>query len=538
MKSKTLTIIALCFIQAGCRFPSRQAVLLEGDALTGGVMLENASKAFLKDGSVIVFPDGLRTIAIGDTGTGSPKYVTGSGYRVPLNGNRSATGTMLVRMDSIAAMTTYNEKVESPATAIAGSLLFLSALTLAPYSVYCASCPKCCFGSCPTVYTWDGEAFAYETELFSYSISKQMEQPDLDVLNGKPGPDGRVTLRVANEAMETHLINQFALVAAHHPRGTRVFPTPDGKIIAMAAFEKPLGAVNRKGEDVLAQLEEADDTYYRSGPEKVKNATVEDHADWIDLTVPTNPGSASAGIVIRMRNSLLNTVLLYDVVLRSQGVAALAWTDRMNNDAAYAGAFMAVYRSYSGVRVSTVENGAQTMVSSISDVGPVGWKDVAVRIPVNSARKQMHVRLEFFPDNVMIDRIAIDPGIPDDSLISLAEIPPESIIDGWGTPRPDIPALLRDDDDRYLVTSAGQSFRLSYAVSQVNDREVTLFVTSKGYYNEWIRGGWLAAPHSGYAFSLLDLRGTLSELSRQWELERETYEHEFFKNRIALQEAP
>ena len=90
------------------------------------------------------------------------------------------------------------------------------------------------------------------------------------------------------------------------------------------------------------------------------------------------------------------TLLFYEIVLGSQGVRAIDWTERMNSDRLYAAQFRYIYSEVSGVKIKSWRDGTWKTVGVVPDAGPVGWKEVAIRVPVEN-EDELALRLEFFP---------------------------------------------------------------------------------------------------------------------------------------------
>ena len=179
-------------------------------------------KAHLLSGEVIMFEDGVRVRA--DT-------LFGRGKRWDLDRRRSVDVTH-VPTDSVAALEAYDERTD----------VFATGLATFPPIIGGALLLKIAFGSCPTFYTETPDGRQLEAEGFSSSIARRFEADDLDLLKHATEQKGRVRLHVANEALETHYINQLALVAVDHPAGTRVIPSADGKVMVLGAAAPSLGA--------------------------------------------------------------------------------------------------------------------------------------------------------------------------------------------------------------------------------------------------------------------------------------------------------
>ena len=523
-------IVTVALVVVSC-YPDRQATLVGKDHLDTLTVVQAPAKVFLMDASVALFPEGFRLVEDVVQGRGWRFSSTDALQGIPLE--KLPRVQVQIPRDSVVAMT-YFQEVVTTGRGFASVLLGLTGGALTPLSLYCIANPKSCFGSCPTVYTRNGANWEFAAELFSYSISRLLESDDLDRLGPLGNFGSPFTLRVVNEALETHHINLMHLVAVRHPAGTLAFPTTDGNIVAVGGLREPFSAVNSEGKDILQTVRHGDDNAYRSDSIMVREVKSGRTSDWIDLRVRPTHRSGSVTLLLRLKNTLLSTLLFYEIVLGSQGVRAIDWTERMNSDRLYAAQFRYIYSEFSGVKIKSWRDGAWKTVGAVPDAGPVGWKDVAIRVPVEN-EGELALRLEFFPDNMMIDYTGFDLS-GDESVLNASELVPSAVRDGIGTLRSGIHPLVNEDDDRYLVTEPGDAYRFVYDLPPGENEEVTLFVRSKGYYTEWIRGDWITAPVGVQRFDLFHIDQTMMRLSELWIRERTAMESLFFRNRIPITE--
>lgn len=514
-----------------CCYPDRQATLVERSYLDTATVVTAPTKVFLMDATVALFPEGFRVSNGTLKGNGIRFSSTGVVHDIPFD--RLPRARIQVPKDSAMAMT-YYDRVVTGGRGFASFFLGLTGGALTTASLYCMANPKACFGSCPTVYTRDGDAWEFKAELFSYSISRLLESGDLDRIGAHECPGSPFMLRVANEALETHHINVMHLLAVRHPAGTLALPATDGSIVAVGDVREPLSAVNSTGEDVLRDIRFWDDASYRSDSIQVRQVKSGRTSDWVELRVRPPDGSDSVIMVLRLRNTLLSTLLFYEIVLGSQGVRALDWTGRMNTDPLYAGQFRRIYSEFSGMKIKVRREGQWMTMGSVPDVGPVGWKPIAVKVPVEE-EGDLRLRLEFFPDNVMIDYVGFAVG-DDHRVLVPEEFLPTTIRDETGALRPDLASILARDDDRYVTTEPQNAYRFEYDVPPPGKDEMTLFVRSKGYYTEWIRGTWITAEEGVERFDLQRIDQTMVRLADLWIRERIDMESLFFRNRIPVTE--
>ena len=178
MKLKNLLFASLMMVFTviffNC-FPTYKASKIDTGNLKAGEYSDIQAKIFLKDNSIILFPDGF---------TVTSNFIEGEGTITDFISNTNSDKKIKLPVDSIVAITAYEE------TTTGGRYFasFLYGLTAAPVTflgVYCIACPKCCFGSCPTVYLYDGYNYNLQAELFSESISRQLENKDTRYFNSE-----------------------------------------------------------------------------------------------------------------------------------------------------------------------------------------------------------------------------------------------------------------------------------------------------------------------------------------------------------------
>lgn len=524
LKKIKIIIILVSSAQLISCYPNIKPHFIEMDQLAENIQISSPTKVYLSDASVILFSKGFNY---------SGKLINGFGQRFWHTGKESKSTTQNVHVDSVIAMT-YYEKELSGGQVVASFFLGLFGLTQSGVAIYCLSCPKCCFGSCPTVYTFDGNQYHLEAELFSYSISKLLEERDLDLVRQKIPDNGLYKIRITNEALETHYLNQFSLLTVNHPIGTQVFPSGTNQFVMINHLSPPDEVLNSKKNDVLDQVISSDNKSYRSELEMLKNLENGPTHDWLKIKKNLQFNTDSVTMVIRYKNTLLSTILFYDVVLASQGISAIEWTRKMNEDLLYATQFNLVYKNFSGISVLVPKNKSWVKINSIPDAGPITWKYMATKIPVDE-EGNINIKLQFFPDNFMIDYIAFDTDHNTTKTFTINEHFPVEIREDSHN---NILHLIENDDDKYLTTNPGESFLLLYDIPKEKNIEQTVFIKSKGYYTEWIRGSWVRNTNLDYRFDLFDVNRTLQYLATSWIQNKDFIEQEFFHTRIPVKEVP
>ena len=474
-------------------------------------------KAHLIDGSTVVFKAGV-TVARNNV------WGMGRRYDVAL---AESTGVTQISLDSVLAMEAFRTRVEGGQTFVL-STLAVAAVGVGAIALACIADPKC-FGSCPTIYADSAGTPVLEAEGFSGSISPLLEARDVDRIRTRADASGMLRLEVWNEALETHYINHLELLGIDHAADELVVPDERGRPIAVGA-ELPVSALtDRLGRDLRTTMARTDGNVFSSDPQSIVRATAGDLYDHIDITVPAPKGSDSAAVVLRLRSSLLNTLVFYDHMLARPGARSLDWLATDLNRLARVAELGRWYTEYFGIRVAVRDGGQYREVAKLSDYGPIAWRDVALPVPT-LGQDSIRIRLTFLTDQWRIDRIAIAGTI---RRPAARTIPVASIVSRDSAFQPDAAAAVRQADDHYLETTPRQRFTVAFDVGTPRPNEHrTFLLASQGYYVEWVRGAWMTGQRDTTTF--VPSVETLVNAMREWGVQRDSMERQFFRSRIPV----
>ncbi len=451
-------------------------------------------KAHLLDGSTVVFRSGVDVIR--DT-------LHGDGWRYSLT-LRDSSQFKNLALDSVVGMEVFRTQVDV-GTSVVVSLLATGATALGAAGLAIAI-----FGSCPTYYTDGAGTPVLEGEGFSYSIAPLFEARDVDRLRAQPA-DGTVRIEVRNEALETHYLNHLELLEVRHAAGAVAVGDEANRLLVVDDLTPPARAVDRAGRDVRARVAAADSEVYRTDPGVLAGARAGDLDDWIDVAIPAPIGADSVAVVLRLRNSLLNTTLLYDIMLGDPGARSLDWVGRDLQQVGPAVQLAQWYQRRMGLDIAVGDGSEQgyRVVAHIKDSGPL--------------------RLRFPADNWRIDRIAAAGRFR--RALPLVH-PLAAIRDAAGQIDTTALASMAAADGRYLETTAGQRFTAEFVVPSGTAAGRTFFLASQGYYTEWVRRDWLAAPRVAAPFVPSDT--ALLEAMARWRVTHQTLEARFMASRIPV----
>jgi tetratricopeptide (TPR) repeat protein len=157
--------------------------------------------------------------------------------------------------------------------------------------------------SCPYLYAWDGERFAFVTDFMGGGemgyrhAGGAIAHPDPDeyvrlTAEQLRPRDGRLELRVTNELEEVLFLDRLRLLAIAHPAGLEVHPY-EGlvgarggrpfRLFAVTGARPPARAWDDHGHDVRARLERLDRSYPDDFAKRPLRGYAEEHGLTLDL---------------------------------------------------------------------------------------------------------------------------------------------------------------------------------------------------------------------------------------------------------------
>lgn len=488
-----------------------------------GTSVGSPVKAHLHDGGVVVFADGVFI-------SRDSILATSSGPGRVFDATLEPTGfARAIALSDVLGVEVYRE-TEDPGQGLVYSFLAIAAakglitFALAGGDI---SPIKAVFGSCPTIYSDSAGVPVLEAESFSSSIAPLLARRDVDRLRVRADENGRVRLEVRNEALETHHIDQLQLIEIEHAAHERVVPAPFGAALVLSDAQQPVHARDRSGRDVLADLRAPDDRMFASSEAAFARVTDEDAVDWIDLTVP-RPDGDSVAVVMRVRSSLLTTLLFYDRMLARPGAHALDWLASDMFRIATVAQFGRWYGANMTLRVQVVDGNETHEVARLADIGPIAWREVAVMVPVVGEADSLHVRLAFTTDQWRIDHVELATPV---RRAPGRVLEPTVVQDPLGEARADVLEAIRDADDRFVVTQPAERFFVEFQGAMPGTPR-TYLLGAQGYYIEWMRADWLREATGEGPFDPASVRP--SELLREWHMQRDSMEELFYSTRIPV----
>lgn len=516
-----VTVLALA---AGCTYTLER----ELHEPSGLQTLDRASpylKAHLGDGRVYVLGDWRADTA------GSA--IVGHGELLDANRVRLDSGTFRVPADSVVLYETNVRKSSGASDA----LTVMTGIT-ASVAGFCLMNPKACFGSCPTFYAPGPDGgWMLQAEGFSHAIAPALEDTDVDMLL-HARPTGRdFSLRVTNEAMETHVIRRADLLLARRPPGGRVYVTSEGAFRAATNPVPPTGCTGFDvGDNCLAAIRAAD------GQERATLADSSDLAtrEVVELEFDRVP-DGDLGLVLVSRQTLMTTFLIYQA-LAYMGSDAGRWLAALERGSEPRSRAAEWGRILGGIDVLVEGPDGWVEVGSSGETGPIAVDTRVVPLGLDEGARQrlarnddavrpatgepLRLRLRLTRGLWRIDAVEL---VELGDAVEPVRIRPAAVTRDGAPDGSALRALL--DPVESLVTLPGDAYEIAYRLPD-DDAGHELFLEARGYYLEWMRQEWMAEENPLLAARLLlDPTGALRALAPAFKAMESDMERQFWGSR-------
>ena len=207
-------------------------------------------------------------------------------------------------------------------------------------------------GSCPYLYTWDGEKFAFYTDcLWAAPIGlqpvegtllppREWEYLKVDGEALKPR-NGEYVLKLTEELWEIGYFDSVRLLAVDHPADVEIFSNEkvgppsisQHKVHTVRSPQTPVAAVDQAGRDVLLKIEKQDDVWLQCWDRRLKQGLTEPHFLEVDLGQLQDPQQITLFLTgwIRPTDTSLNVAITQRPDLEPTSPPAISVPDESGN---------------------------------------------------------------------------------------------------------------------------------------------------------------------------------------------------------------
>lgn len=349
---------------------------------------------------------------------------------------------------------------------------------MALVTIYCITNPKACFGSCPTFYAQENNQWKMMAEGFSSSISPSFEKKDIDMLYWADEPKDEVTIKLTNEALETHVIRYVDLLLFPKAQGELVFATEEEQFFRTSAIKSPVSCKAEEGDcqDLVKEM----DRQERFSLADSRNLAQKEE---ILITFNNDP-STRQGLLIGSKQTLLTTHLFYNVMAYTGTHYGKLVAEVENGNTHAKSRIQKLWDKLGGVEIYLqTDDKKWVKVDEINEMGPIA-SDVHL-VPLLSVKgEKINMKLKLTKGLWRIDYLALATITGEESPL---RIQPSLVLNNDSSDLSAFTHLTTQDEP--LVTMPGDQYMLHYKIPE--DCTYQYFFETKGYYLEWMREGWL-----------------------------------------------
>jgi len=328
--------------------------------------------------------------------------------------------------------------------------------------------------SCPLLYSYDGTAWQLDSGTYGGAILKPLARTDVDNLEHASPVNGRVELRMTDEADETEFVDAISLLAVDHEPGIGVAPDAAGQLHSFAALVPPLAAYDFDGRDALARVCHADD---RSWESQLRPRDPEELRDGLVMSFP-RPRGARAALVVTGHNTPWTAFLVRQMV-QAHGSDEPAWQREAEAHPVEARAAHARLMREGMLEVSVFGERGWEPAGVIGEAGPEVAKCQVVTLDLSCVLGDtVRVRLASIPNFWLVDQVAL--AAESNAPLVTHEMILATATDSTGN---DLRPLLNTMDEQTYRMPRGAVARLTFAdPPQAGGLERTYLARTSGWY--------------------------------------------------------
>ncbi|GAA4934988.1 hypothetical protein GCM10023314_04190 [Algibacter agarivorans] len=453
----------------------RQTYNIHNDSIHQKLYTQAFFKVHLKNGNVSV----LNEWELNE----SKDSLFGKGKLFDFNRAEIKDGSIAHEIDEIAIIETNQlDAIKSKDSDKISGLAILTGVNLI-LDIVCITNPKACFGSCPTFYTNNSlSVHDAKAEGFSSSISPSLETTDMDALKTSTS-DESFYLTMKNEAFETHLINELFLNVVSKKKSEYVFHDKNNLFHKSDQLYIPKTAqINNTS--ILDLITDEDELEFYSKTNENDLTT----KDEIYLEFDNIP-SQNIGLTINFRQTLLTTFLLYNG-LSYMGDEVGDYFAKIETNESIKKRLSHPFSLLGKIKLFAYDDNKNKWIlfDELYETGPIA-KNMMIA-PLNNIEPiagSLKIKIEMTKGLWKIDYLGL-ANIKNTTTGTKIYPNKIEVIEGKDY---NINAI-KSDDNNYLTSFPGNEFKYKFKLPELGTHEEhELFLSSKGYYLEWIRANWL-----------------------------------------------
>lgn len=325
--------------------------------------------------------------------------------------------------------------------------------------------------SCPYIYTFDGEAYIFQGEIYGGAIQRNLERHDFMPLPFLRPVDGEYRLRLSNELKERQYTDLAELMVVNHSTGSKVLLDSGGQPHLFSNPIPPRQALSEEGLDLSSSLSATDRSAFLFNE-------VETEIKAIHLSFPKPENAHTARLLLNAGNTLWLDYI-FGEFSKKFGSFHSRWMEKQGRIPAEERWRQAIGQEFPLSIYLNTKHGWE-LVEHLPTVGPLASRDFVIPINIDRvAGEQIELCLQtgfFFWE---VDYAALD--FTDQQPLDIRKVQATLATGQDGVSRR---AELAADDGLYFAQPvAGMVAELRFSAVPVPEgQSQSVFLHAKGYY--------------------------------------------------------
>ena len=143
-------------------------------------------------------------------------------------------------------------------------------------------------GSCPFVYSYDGENWTLEHESFPVSVIKSSQRSTFDRLKNLKEVKGEYRLQIREELDEKSYIDSFKFYVVDHPGNGSIMPDIWGNVHTIKELIEPISCIEKNGNSCLEDIRAPNNSFWKDNIGDINTSNEESYNEswknYIELT--------------------------------------------------------------------------------------------------------------------------------------------------------------------------------------------------------------------------------------------------------------
>jgi hypothetical protein len=342
-------------------------------------------------------------------------------------------------------------------------------------------------GSCPYIYSYDGEKYMFDAEPYGGAICRGLKRTEWCGLENIKEVNGKYKIMATNELDETQFTDEVKLLVVDHPEGVKVVPDISGGIHTFSQPIIPILAYDNRGKDLMPFISKNDKVFWLSQDDGKNPEKKEDLRDELIFEFPKPKEAKKAKLLINAFNTLWGSQSLKQY-LDLYGDKVNEWYDEINSlgPAYFKMVNMHVRAELYSLQVRVETDDGWKSKGLIIGGGPFVSEDKVYSFDISDVPGDV-LKVKLTPPAAfwMINYLAVD--YSEDLPVQVTEIEAIEAIDHKGQ---DVRGILKSNDNNYLsMPNIGDRADLVFeSPPHSNGMERTVILKASGYYDIHLEG--------------------------------------------------